>query len=57
MNIEDKVIVQLGLALEQITKDKQIDVSSLNDSQSTMYSKATKLTEKIDNERGVGHAR
>ena len=57
MNIEDKVIIQLKLALEQIAQNKKIDVSSLNNSQLAMYSKAIGLAEEIDYERGVGHAK
>lgn len=57
MNIEDKVIIQLRLALEQIAQNKQIDISSLNDSQIAMYSKAVGLNEELDYERGVGRAR
>ena len=57
MNIEDKVTIQLRLALEQIAQNKQIDISSLNDSQIAMYSKAVGLTEELDYERGVGRAR
>lgn len=57
MNIEDKVAVQIRLALEQIAQDKKVDVSSLDNSQLAMYSKAVGLTEEIDHERGVGHAK
>ena len=57
MNIEDKVIIQLRLALEQIAQNKQIDISSLNASQTAMYSKAVSLNEELDYERGVGRAR
>ena len=57
MNIEDKVTIQLRLALEQIAQNKQIDISSLNDSQIAMYSKAVGLNEELDYERGVGRAR
>lgn len=33
MDIESKVVIQLRLALEQITIDKEIDVSHLNEKQ------------------------
>lgn len=56
MNIEEQVTIQMRLALEQIAQNKQIDVSSLNDTQLEMYSKATGLTGEIDYGRGVGHA-
>ena len=57
MNIEEQVTIQMRLALEQIAQNKQIDVSSLNDTQLEMYSKVTGLTGEIDYGRGVGHAR
>ena len=47
----------MRLALEQIAGDKEIDISALDEKQKEMYAKVTGLTEEIDIERGVGHAR
>ena len=49
--------MQMRLALEQIASDKSIDVSNLDEKQKEMYKKITGLTDEIDIERGVGHAR
>jgi len=57
MDIENQVVMQMRLALEQIASDKEIDVSSLDEKQKEMYSKITGLTDEMDIERGVGHAR
>ena len=57
MDIESQVVMQMRLALEQIAGDKEIDVSSLDENQKEMYVKVTGLTDEMDVERGVGHAR
>ena len=57
MDIESQVVMQMRLALEQIANDKEIDVSSLDEKQKEMYAKITGLTDEMDIERGVGHAR
>ncbi|MBE6160848.1 MAG: hypothetical protein E7158_01325 [Firmicutes bacterium] len=57
MDIENQVVMQMRLALEQIASDKEIDVSSLDEKQKEMYAKITGLTDEMDKERGVGHAR
>lgn len=57
MDIENQVVMQIRLALEQIASDKEIDVSALDEKQKEMYAKVTGLTDEIDVERGVGHAR
>ena len=57
MDIENQVVMQIRLALEQIASDKEIDVSALDEKQKEMYAKVTGLTNEIDVERGVGHAR
>lgn len=57
MDIENQVVMQMRLALEQIASDKEIDVSSLDEKQKEMYAKITELTDEMDIERGVGHAR
>ena len=57
VDIESKVVMQMKLALEQIASDKEIDVSALDEKQKEMYEKITGLTDEMDIERGVGHAR
>ena len=57
MNIEDKVAMQIRLALDQIANDKEVDVSDLDEKQMEMYDKAIGLTDEMDIERGVGNAR
>ena len=57
MDIESQVVMQMRLALEQIASDKEIDVSALDEKQKEMYAKITGLTDEMDIERGVGHAR
>lgn len=57
MDIESQVVMQMRLALEQIATDKEIDVSALDEKQKEMYAKITGLTDEMDIERGVGHAR
>lgn len=57
MDIENQVVMQIRLAFEQIASDKEIDISSLDERQKEMYAKVTGLTDEMDIERGVGHAR
>jgi len=57
VNIEDKVLIQMRLALEQISKEKEVNVSNLSDYQKEMYEKIVALNDELDIERGVGHAR
>ncbi len=57
IDIENIVIMQIRLALEQIGINKEIDISNLNNKQQEIYYKAINLTDEIDIERGVGHAR
>ena len=57
MDIESKVVIQLRLALEQIASDKEIDVSQLDEKQKKMYAKVIGLTDEMDIERGVSHAK
>lgn len=57
MNIENQVVMQIRLALEQIANDNEIDISALDEKQREMYAKVTRLTNEMDIERGVGHAR
>ena len=55
--IDIKVLMQLRLALEQIGKEKHIDISYLDKKKKDIYEKAMSLTEEIDIERGIGYAR
>ncbi len=57
MDIENQVVMQMRLALEQITSNKKIDVSALEENQKEMYDKAMNLTDELDQERGVGRGR
>jgi len=57
LNIEAAVILQIWLALEQITEDKDVDISLLSVNQKAMYQKVISLTEEFDIERGIGHGR
>lgn len=57
IDIENQVIIQIRLALKQIANNKEIDISALDEKQKEMYVKVTGLTEEIDIERGVGHAK
>ena len=57
MDFENQVVMQIRLALEQIASAKEIDVSALDEKQKEMYAKVTALTNEMDIERGVGHAR
>ena len=57
MDIENQVVMQMRLALEQITGNKEIDVSALEENQKEMYDKAMNLTDELDQERGVGRGR
>ena len=57
MDIESKVVIQLRLALEQIASDKEIDVSHLDEKQKKMSAKVIGLTDEMNIERGIGHAK
>ena len=57
VNIEDKVVMQIKLALEQIASNKEIDVSRLDKKQLEMYQKVVGLTNEIDIERGINHVK
>ena len=57
MDIESKVVIQLRLALEQIASDKEIDVSQLDEKEKKMYAKVIGLTDEMNIERGIGHAK
>ena len=54
MNIENTVAMQIRLALDQIGKDKEVDISNLDDKQKEMYNKAINLTsDKFDFEKEI----
>ena len=57
MDIESSVVMQIRLAFDQIASGKEIDVLNLNEKQREMYEKVMSLTDELDQERGVGHAR
>lgn len=57
MDIESKVVIQLRLALKQIASDKEIDVSHSDEKQKKMYAKVIGLTDEMNIERGIGHAK
>lgn len=57
MNIENQVLIQINLALEQITLNKEIDISSLNEKQKEMYNQAICKTNEISLERGISRVR
>jgi hypothetical protein len=56
IDISDKVIMQIRMALEQIgINDKKIDISHLSKEQLEMCKKALDLDKEIDEERGISH--
>jgi hypothetical protein len=57
IDIENQVVMQIRLALEQIAGDKKIEVCALDKSQKEMYDKVVGLTNEMDIERGINHAR
>ena len=59
IDIEKETIMQINMAMNQIGKDKNIDISLLNEKQKEVYEKATSIgTEKeINMERGFKHVK
>lgn len=57
IDITDSVLMQINLAINQIKGNRKIDASSLNEEQQKMYYKATSLTDEIDIEREIKHAK
>ncbi len=57
MDIASQVIMQIRLALDQIAKDKDVDISSLDSQAQEMYAKAISLTDEMDIERGINNGR
>ncbi len=56
-NIEDKVLMQICLALKQIKNNKKFNTDMLNDYQKDMFNKALKMDKKIDIERGLSYVK
>ena len=56
-SIEDKVLLQIRVALNQISKNKQMDISALNPNQRLIIEKSLGLDKEIDIERGISNAR
>ena len=54
---ENIILMQISLALEQISVGKKIDISKLNKKQQEICYKAGSLKDEIDKERGVGSGR
>ena len=57
INIENQVVMQIRLALDQLSDGEYIDISNLNEKQKEMYAKAMELTDEMDIERGVSYGR
>ena len=59
IDIEKETIMQINMAMNQIGRDKNIDISLLNEKQKEVYEKATSIgTEKeINMERGFKHVK
>ena len=53
MDITDKVMLQIRLAVDQIKKNKEIDISSLDEIQLSVYKSAMDLDQEINKERGI----
>ena len=57
IDIKNSVLMQIKLALEQIGRDKEIDISELDENQQQMFNKAVSLNKELDIERGLRHAK
>lgn len=56
-DIENKVAMQIKLAINQIADNKKIDISNLNQNQQNMYKKALNIDKLIEEERGIKYVR
>ena len=56
-DVEDKVLMQICLALKQIKNNKKFNTDMLNDYQKDMFNKALKIIKKIDIERGLSYVK
>ena len=57
MNITEDVLLQIKIALDQITKNKIIDTSNLTNEQLKIYNKVVSLNEEIDIKKGISHGK
>ena len=57
INIEQDVAMQIRLALEQISRGREIDITLLDKKQKEMYEKAIALSDKNDIDWGIKHAK
>ena len=48
-----KILLQLKLALEEIIKDKKVDIELLEEKQKEFYKKVMELNDEIDIEKGI----
>lgn len=55
MDITDDVLLQMKLALEQLSAEKQIDISELSEEQLEVYNKLGILDKEINIRKGVSH--
>ena len=53
IDIENKVLMQIRLAIEQIKNGKEIDITNLEEKEKNIYNKAINLKEELDIERGL----
>lgn len=51
------ILIQIKLALEQISKNKNIDTNNLSDDAKKIFNQALNINEEIDIERGIKHAK
>jgi len=57
MDIKKDVLLQMKLALEQISKEKTIDTSELSEEQMKIYNELEILNEEINIKKGVSHGK
>ena len=57
LNIEKVALLQMKLALLQISKGKDIDISLLNSDKTNLYNTIQNISDEIDIERGVGNVK
>ena len=53
IDIENKVLMQIRLAIEQIKNGKEIDITKLEENQKNVYNKAINLKVELDIEKGI----
>lgn len=57
LDIKEDVLLQMKLALNQISKEKTIDISELTDEQVEVYNNLQMINEEIDVKKGVSHGK